>query len=99
MAVEHGSSTVRTTCDLRNVLNAGDWLRLGTETTLVTSPFTADRLTIVTRYSGTSAAGVKAFKQSRDMPLTGGCVCASTRAVALAGCGAVVIMVVVALSW
>ena len=71
VSVEYGSRVVRTTCDLRNVLNGGDWLHIGAQTAVVTSPFTADRLTLMTQFSGPSATGLKAFKQSRDVPLSG----------------------------
>jgi hypothetical protein len=71
VSVDRGSRRVRTTCDLRDELSTGDLVRIGKETGTMTSPFTDSEFALAQDYSGRSVTGVKAYKQVREVPLSG----------------------------
>lgn len=70
VATTAGSPVVYTSCDLRNVLNEHDWVRIGTESVVISHPFTDKVMTMSTRLQ-TTASDVKAYKLATELPLPG----------------------------
>eukprot|EP00941_MAST-03F_sp_MAST-3F-sp1_P000201 g201.t1 len=71
VTVKHGSPEVLTTCDVRDELSTGDLVRIGKETGVMTTPFTESMFTLAQNYSGMDRSGIKAYKQVREVALSG----------------------------
>eukprot|EP00939_MAST-03C_sp_MAST-3C-sp1_P003156 g3156.t1 len=71
VSVRQDNVTVETTCDLRDSLNLGDLVKIGTHVSGIVSPFTDSILTLAKAYPEADASGLKATKQVREIPLDG----------------------------
>lgn len=71
VSVTKGSSVVTTSCDLRDSLSLGDLIKIGRHVSSLTSPFDDIKLTLEKPYPDADASGLKAYKQVREVPLSG----------------------------
>ena len=74
VSVTQSSKTVTTSCDLRDSLSLGDLVKIGKHLSPISKPFDDTTLTLEVPYPDPSAKGVKAYKQIREVPLSGTCV-------------------------
>jgi len=71
VSVTQNSQKVLTSCDLRDSLSLGDLVKIGNHLSPISKPFDDTTLTLQVPYPDPTAKGMKAFKQIREVPLSG----------------------------